>query len=295
MSAKRNIAIMCNPIAGNGKASKVTEQIVITLKQKQVAHSVFTFNWPKIWDQFTDAWIVGGDGTLNNFINQYPQIQLPLSIFKGGTGNDFHWLVYDDITLDQQIEKVLNGVPQLVDAGICNEKLFLNGVGIGFDGAVVRDLINKRKSKGKSAYYLAVIKNIFTYKEQQGNIQSRNKNSKFPAPAVPPQKEGESIFMISVANGKRYGGGFLVTPKADITDGLFDVNVVSKVSLLQRLKYLPVIEKGNHTKLQFVHYFQTHRVEITFNTKLPAHIDGEYYSAAKFEIQNLPNRFAFMR
>jgi diacylglycerol kinase (ATP) len=32
----------------------------------------------------TEAWIVGGDGTLNYFINLYKEIAVPLVIFKGG-------------------------------------------------------------------------------------------------------------------------------------------------------------------------------------------------------------------
>ena len=44
------------------------------------------------FDGFTEVWIIGGDGTINWFINQYSEIQLPLALFGGGAGNDFHWM-----------------------------------------------------------------------------------------------------------------------------------------------------------------------------------------------------------
>ena len=50
---------------------------------------------------------------------------------------------------------------QAVDAGICNGRYFINGVGIGFDGAVVKGFLNCRKwMQGNLAYYWTVLQNI---------------------------------------------------------------------------------------------------------------------------------------
>jgi diacylglycerol kinase family enzyme len=103
----------------------------------------------------------------------------------------------------------------------------------------------------------------------------------------------QDCFMISVANGKRYGGGFCVAPRAEITDGMLDVGIVGKISALKRMKYLPVIEKGAHLELPFVRYYKTREVEISCGSVLPAHLDGEYISADKFHIRCLPKRFLF--
>ena len=123
----KHIAIVCNPRAGNGKALKVADEIAVHLKEKKIPYSLFTGYWPQAWNEITEVWIVGGDGTLNYFINQYPGIDIPLCIFKGGTGNDFQELLYEYRNLEDQIKNVLNGLPHPVDAGICNGKLFLNG------------------------------------------------------------------------------------------------------------------------------------------------------------------------
>ena len=85
-----------------------------------ISHKVFSQIWPESFDGFTEIWIIGGDGTANWFVNQFPTVQLPLALFAGGSGNDFHWMIYGDRTVEQQVEQVLQGTPQLVDAGICS-------------------------------------------------------------------------------------------------------------------------------------------------------------------------------
>ena len=41
-SSAHHIAIICNPQAGNGKALGVVDRIINYLKQKEIAHSIFT-------------------------------------------------------------------------------------------------------------------------------------------------------------------------------------------------------------------------------------------------------------
>lgn len=247
-----------------------------------IPHKVFISSWPKTFDDFTEAWIIGGDGTINWFINKYPAIQLPLALFGGGSGNDFQWMLYGDKTAEQQVDQVLQGTPQLIDAGVCNEKLFLNGVGIGFDGAIVHDLLGKKKLAGKASYLLSILKQIVGYHEKPCVLQ------------MPDETIKQDCFMISVANGKRYGGGFHVTPNAILTDGLLDINIIGRISPIKRMKYLPVIEKGEHLGLDFVKYRQTGKIIIRSSAKLHAHLDGEYFRGDYFNIEILPKRFSFI-
>jgi YegS/Rv2252/BmrU family lipid kinase len=260
----------------------MAEEMGKVLEENNVAYSLCTASWPTEWDDFSEAWIVGGDGTLNYFINQYPDFHLPISIFKGGTGNDFHWMLYGKLSIEQQVKNLLIGRIKQIDAGLCNGKLFLNGLGIGFDGAVVKELRGKKKLRGKISYYLTVLKNILRYREQEFSFAFEN---------ILIQKK---CFLISVANGIRYGGGFKVAPKALINDGLLDLNIVHAISPLNRIKYLPSIEKGKHVNLPFIDYRQIQKVLIT--TTLPAHaqMDGEYFSADTFEVSCLPEKFAFL-
>jgi YegS/Rv2252/BmrU family lipid kinase len=281
-NSEKHIALVCNPTRENEKSLHITNNIKILLSGMDISHKVFASTWPEAFDGFTEVWIIGGDGTINWFINQYPTIQLPLALFPGGSGNDFQWMLYGDKTTEQQVEQVLQGRPQLVDAGVCNEKLFLNGVGIGFDGAIVHDLLGRKKLAGKASYLLSILKQIIGYQEKSCMMQLAEETIK------------EDCFMISVANGKRYGAGFLVAPKAILTDGLLDINIVGKISPIKRMKYLPVIEKGEHLCLDFIKYRQANKITIQFSSKLHAHLDGEYFYTNHFDIEVLPKRFSFI-
>lgn len=275
---EKNIALLVNPTLP--KAMAVANEIVRLLQTKKVGHSVFVSNWPQNWVDVTEAWIVGGDGTLNFFINQYPQFDLPLAIFKAGTGNDFHWLLYGLVSVAEQVDVVLSARPHPVDAGLCNNRLFINGVGIGFDGKVVKDL--NGKTKGKASYFFTILKNIFGYREFLCSVNTEDFHW------------GKKCFMISIANGKRYGGGFHVTPKSLVNDGLLDTNIVGKIHAVARLKYLPVIEKGAHTNLPFITYVKSSMVIVKALKELPAHADGEYFTGTEFNIECLPARFLFL-
>jgi len=60
------------------------------------------------------------------------------------------------------------------------------------------------------------------------------------------------------------------------------------------MKYMPVIEKGEHLDLDFIKYRQTEKITIHSPGKLHAHIDGEYFHTVRFEIDILPKRFSFL-
>jgi diacylglycerol kinase (ATP) len=278
----KHIALLCNPTPLNTKALKLTAELITLLQQKGIAFTSFTTSWPQQLNDFSEVWIVGGDGTMNYFVNHYKDTSLPLALFAGGTGNDFHWMLYGNCKIEEQVERVLKGRIQHIDAGMCNGYYFLNGLGIGFDGSIVYDLMGKRKWPGKLSYILSILKNIMSYKEQTCSIRMGGKHFHHPC------------FMISVANGKRYGGGFFVAPKADAKDGVLDVSMITKVSLWQRLHYLPVMEKGKHLHLPFVQYQQTNHVVIEAAQNLPAQLDGEYLNANRFEVKILPAHFSFL-
>ena len=280
--SERNIAILVNPLPGKEKACAVSESLDVLLMGMSVQHRIFDQQWPGRLDDFTDAWIVGGDGTVNYFINQYPETKLNLSIFPGGTGNDFHWMLYDKMDLEEQVEKILTVSPKLVDAGICNGRLFINGIGIGFDGAIVKDLLGKKKRPGKTSYLISILKHIIRYREFSCEIE------------VNKRKFQNDCFMISVANARRYGGGFHVAPVAQLDDGLLDVSIVGKISPLKRLLYLPVIEKGKHLDLPFISYKHSEKIHIRTSIEMHAHADGEYFSTKDFQIEILPGRFSFL-
>jgi len=278
----KKIAIVCNPLAGGGRAIALAENIQRELVYRNIPNEIFSDHWPPDLTGHTEVFIVGGDGTLNYFINHYPQIKIPLVIFKGGSGNDVHWMLYGNKNFQEQLMLVLSTEPKPVDAGTCNQRLFINGVGAGFDGAVAKSLAGKKKVPGKTSFLIAILKKIFFYRSQSYNIFSGE------------IKKEDRYLLIGVANGRRAGGGFHIAPEAGVNDGSLDVVLVRAIPPLQRLRYLPVIEKGKHIGLSFIQYFKAKEICISSDTPMQAHLDGECCSAYKLDIKILPAQFLFL-
>ena len=170
-----NIAIAVNPASGKGKAVKTGNWLTGQLTQRNIKHALFTIDWPQNFDGFTEVWIVGGDGTINYFLNNYENITIPVALFKGGTGDDFAWKLYGGISLTDQLELVLTATAKWTDAAICNDKLFVVGLGIGFEGEVLQSMGTIRWMGGHLGYLWAVLRNIFSFKEFQFTINSGGK------------------------------------------------------------------------------------------------------------------------
>lgn len=284
MTIQRQIAIVSNPHSGKGRGKAIQEWLCEKLDSLGMAYSLFTPPWPAGLDSFSEAWVIGGDGTLFHLINQYPNLEKPIALFGGGSGNDFTWKWQGDRDLDSCFAAALEGKSQSVDAGLCNGNYFLNGVGIGFDGSVVRSMVNKKSLfSGHAAYLARVIRQIFIFREEEIEIIHEDGNIK-----------NSKIFMVSIANGSRYGGGFLVAPQAVLTDGLLDLILIKPISILKRILHLPTVEKGRHLLLPFVECSTIKRISFRSAKLMDAHLDGEYMADTHFEIAIRPGKFKFI-
>jgi diacylglycerol kinase family enzyme len=165
--------------------------------------------------------------------------------------------------------------------GKCNERYFINGIGIGFEGAVVKTLHGKKKRPGKASFFISILKNVLTYRSKTYRIQSAEQNC-----------TGKKL-LVDISNGRRAGGGFHIAPTARADDGLLDIVIADALSPLQRLRYLPSIEKGKHLQLPFIQHYLSRQISIECAEPVPFHLDGEYAVAKKFDIEILPGFIHF--
>lgn len=275
------IGIFVHPAAGKGKALEVAAIIEQELIYQKFLFITYRDDWPDTIELNKEAWIVGGDGTLNYFLNKYKSIPIPLVIFKGGTGNDFAWQLYGEMNTKQMVQHVLLAKPKPVDAGFCNDKIFVNSVGIGFDGEVLRSMSAIRRMGGHLGYLWIVIKKIFSFKEFEFNITGEDFKIK------------AKFLLVNIANAPRTGGGFLISPQAIINDGKLNLVLCKSLSIIKRLRFLPVIEKGKHLKLSFISHQQINALSVSCNATVFAQLDGELIQDAVFDIKILPAYFLF--
>ena len=105
--------------------------------------------------------------------------------------------------------------------------------------------------------------------------------------------EGKYLLLM-VTNSSRTGGGFHVSPKASVNDGLLDLILCKPLSVFKRLVNLPKIEKGKHLEKDFIVHKQISNIKIESNSDVYAQIDGELISSRSFDITVMPNRYLFL-
>lgn len=277
----QSIAILVNPLAGKGESLKFDAWLEKELIKKGIHYQVFKNNWPEDFDDFSDIWIMGGDGSINYFINQFPNCKTPLALFKTGTGNDFSWKLYGDISNEAIFEKVLISDPKPVDVGKCNNTLFINSFGIGFDGEILESMNAIRFLGGHIGYMVAVVLKILIFREKRFKIKLEN------------ESWDDQFLLLIINNSSRAGGGFKITPNASINDGLLDLCLCKKLSLLQRFRYLPVLKSGAHTGLPFVILRQGKSFQIQAEKTMAIQVDGELLNAKEVQVDILPKQFNF--
>lgn len=281
----RKILIFHNPFAGKGQSQKDLEKVIAFIKQNNFDFDVLetkkdiTNNRKNLAEKaganYSEIWGSGGDGTLHLLINSLPSElwHLPIAVLPTGTGNDFVKNYLTKNSIEEALQVSAKGTLQPIDVWQCNDKLFIHGLGIGFDGQVVESMLkSKTIFKGFLAYYYHVLRLLFSYREKEFTMAANEAETTFPC------------FMITVGNSTTFGGGFKITPKAKINDGQLDVCAISKVPVWQRPRYLKTVEKGTHIQLQYVNYFNTNRLTIQTPNVVAGHIDGELFYGKEFKI-----------
>lgn len=277
----RSVAILENPNAGKGSSGKLAAWLSNALAIRSIDAAIFKETWPEDFEPYSDIWLIGGDGTINYFINHYPHCDKPIALFKGGTGNDFAWKLYGDTSDAEQLEQVLHATPKWIDAAKFNDTLFINCLGVGFDGEIINSMKAIRFLGGHLGYLLAVVLKIFTFREYRFHIKTID------------ETWNEEFLLAMVVNSSRAGGGFFIAPEASITDGKLDMVLCQKLPLLKRLKYLPVIKKGKHMHLPFVIHRMQEKFIIQYEQEMAIQIDGELRYAKELLVEVLPAKFLF--
>ncbi|MEP1094579.1 MAG: diacylglycerol kinase family protein [Cyclobacteriaceae bacterium] len=281
----RKLFVVGNLFSGNKKTDKILQRFSDFLQARSLPFEVHdtnqdgnaTLTTKRLDESFTDLVIVGGDGTINEAVNGL-DYNIPVSIIPAGTGNDFVKNVELGKTRQDQFETAINGSVRKIDLGKCNERIFLNGVGIGFDGQIVEDMVSKRVPllKGHVAYYYHVLRILGSYGVRGFEYQ------------IDEQSHEKELILLTVGNGTTFGGGFKLMPGAKVDDGLLEVCSIGDLSPLRRFLNIHRLSNGSHGKLGMVEFHQAKTLQVEENEMLFAHIDGERMGRPPFEISVLP-------
>ena len=227
--------------------------------------------------------VVGGDGTLHHVVRGIVDMECKpkVGIVPAGTGNDFIQILgFPDKFEAMNWEVFFSRQVINMDAGICNGTHFINGMGLGFDAQVAAENYTEPgevKKGGKNKYIWHIVKTLLLFREKNAVINTGG------------ERQEKSCFINTIANGRRFAGGFFLTPNAVANDGLLDVCNIEKLNLLKRFKLLPSVPKGTHLADSKVNYYQTDRISIQFDCDVPFHLDGELHFSSRFDVHIIPS------
>lgn len=290
------IKLILNPAAGRGKAKKAIPVIKKIFRDRKLGFDMDVTQCPgeasylsreASSKTFEIIVAVGGDGTINEVasgmmesMGSSPSSSV-LGIIPIGMGNDFAQAIGIPSKLEEACLVLFNGVAKEIDVGKVNDKYFFNCLGIGFDAWVSRE---SRKIKGsffsRWIYLYALIKMLFRYKAPLVKIDLADKTL------------NKKALSIAIGNGKRHGGAFLLTPEAELDDGLIDVCIIDDARRLKLLMQVPKILRGTHKGSPYVTTFKTKKLTISSSDLLLAHADGQILESRDYHIEILPKRLS---
>jgi diacylglycerol kinase (ATP) len=288
MAAKSNYFFIVNLIAGQGRCKELYPKIKLELDRRRVQYDLHFTNEPMeavdvakmgIDAGFSYIVAMGGDGTVNEVANGLLGSDATLAVIPAGTGNDFIRMVGIPSNPMQAIDTLLDGTTRTMDLGqVDDDRCFVNGMGIGLDAQVARDVLRMERLRGAPAYLTAAVRQVFKFEA-------------FPVSLSTPEEQLDLICLsLGVANGIYAGGGFKLAPRADINDGLIDISALGDYPKLERLFRLPRVRAGKHADWRKTTYRQASEVAISSPKKLIAHVDGEPYRLPgdSFTVKALP-------
>ncbi len=220
--------------------------------------------------------IIGGDGTLNKFVNAIDDVDYPFPIYcyAGGTGNDFINDVVGNNACFVKINEYIKDLPKLYVNG--DEYRFVNGVGFGLDGYCCDIGDEKRKKTGKAPNYLKIA---------IGGLLGGYKPRRARVTVDGIAREYKDVWLTSVMNGRFYGGNMMIAPTQN------RLNPEKKLSFAiahtkwrtSILTKLPTVYKGRHMKFKKVfEIIEGRDIRVEFDTPCALQIDGEPIKEVSF-------------
>ena len=293
-----SVTMLTNPMSGHGNAPHAAERAIARFQQRgvDVCEIVGTDadHARRLLDDAlergTDALVVcGGDGVISLALQSLALGDIPMGIIPAGTGND-HAREYRIPKGDPEAaaDVVADGCAETVDLGRVDnhagvQKWFGTVMAAGFD-SLVSDRTNRmRWPHGRMRYNLAILAELSQLR---------------PLPFRLAFDDGQEIItdltLAAFGNTRSYGGGMLICPEADHTDGQLDITMVHATSRTRLVRLFPTVFKGTHTKLDRVTTARTTSVSVD-SPGINAYADGEYACPLPVEVSAVPAALKILR
>ena len=262
--------VIYNPLSGDGKSEEKAKLLPLVLDTDLAFYDMTRItNYAAFFsgmDKQDYLVLVGGDGTLNRFINDTDGMELPREILylSSGSGNDFAREINANET-PVVITQYLKNLPSVEVNG--KRHRFINGVGIGIDGYCCQVGDELKKIHGKKVNYtgIAIKGLLLSFAPRNAKVTVDGKKFAY-----------QKVWIAPAMQGRYYGGGMIPAPQQDRNSGKLSLMMFHGAGRLRTLCVFPSIFKGEHvkhTKMVAVHTGK--EITVEFDRPTPLQIDGE--------------------
>lgn len=248
------LRVIVNPAAAGGRGRKAARELFGALDARSMAYVARYTETPGHASQLAAEavsagaariLVVGGDGTVHEvadgLIGCGAKEPPAVAVFPVGTGNDFYRMVGPDRSVAAVMALLDSGTVQRFDVGRVEweggRRTFVNLLGVGIDVEVLHCRGRFSRLPGLLQYLASFLNAMVTFRAPEVLIDTD---------AGDGQRITGATTLTVITVGPSIGGGFMINPEAQATDGELDLFHVGAPGMLPILRLVPRVIRGTH-------------------------------------------------
>jgi YegS/Rv2252/BmrU family lipid kinase len=282
---QRDVALLCNPAAGGGRAARILPRAERALRDLGVGvHAEVTRDLDHARELARAAAQAGevtvtlsGDGMIGcvaGVLREFPGAVL--AILPGGRGNDTARALRIPLDLEGACAVVAHGREREVDIGEVDGRSFIGIASLGFDSDANRFASAAPARLGRLVYVYGALRALATWRPARFDLLL----------------DGEPLssvgYSVAACNSGVYGGGMYLAPDAALDDAMLDVVLIASHSRRSFLVTLPKAFKGTHVKHPAVRILRGSELRVDADRPFTVYADGDPIGRTPATIRVVP-------
>ncbi len=220
--------------------------------------------------------VAGGDGTINEVLNGINTTAPPIAVIPMGTANVLAVEIGLNSTIQAIADTIAFGLSKRISLGTANGRRFAVMASAGLDAEIVRHVsLELKRYLGKGAYAYETLHQILSFDP--------------PAYELSIDDEKYDAHGVIIANGRHFGGRFVVAPNARLERPSFDICYGTRGGRVATLQYLVSLIRGSLPNRTDYEITSASALRIHGPKGAPVQADGDIVTYLPAEISIQPN------
>ena len=232
-----------------------------------------------------DAVIVaGGDGTINQVVQEIAHTSVKLAILPAGTTNVLAREIGIPLNAKEAVELLPKCEIMDFDLGKVDSYYFFLMAGIGFDSRIIKEVDPfVKRWTGMFAFVAAGIKSFFIHQGVRMKITMLDQNNK-------KKVIRRIVYQLIVSNTATYATGFIIDEDSRFDDGLLEVTILKDKGAGDVLKGMAsfLVRKHKEWAEAEIEHYTVKKIKVKAAKPVPLQIDGDVIGYTPVYIEVMP-------